>query len=451
MEEWSLATQGAIHWPTAIAAILLGVIVARRFGSILGARAGLLVGLCLFGGLTLIDRSAAVGLDLITGLGVVAALDRILGRGSDWQSGLWAAVAVLSGGWPALLMIVLPVVVLGRQGSYLSWGLLVPPLIAFAAWSAWALSVAPGVVWGEALVVPLRQPPSWTLALWVVGYGLPWTPLALLALWPSVRQGWSESGRALVKGWLQVSGVAVLAGTLIPGLGTTAWLPALVGLAVAASAALDRLWVDGSLTGPRRMLFGLSIVMALLVAAVVVPMGTYLAAALPYYQVVLILLVFLAISTAAVAVVGAWNGKSRWAIGVFVALSLGLKIAHAGFYVPEWNYRVGQGAWGRAIGQWVPPRWPIFTFQPWPAELAFATEHPFRQLVNPKLLTYYLDPTQPRFVLLSQTDFEHWPKEAPKLLKVHSFEDARGEIRVLARTEGKLFVRANRDGDLERK
>jgi hypothetical protein len=112
-----------------------------------------------------------------------------------------------------------------------------------------------------------------------------------------------------------------------------------------------------------------------------------------------------------------------------------LKVAHWGYYVPEWNYRRSQGPWGRAIGQWVPAQWPIYTTHAWPADLAFATGRPVRQLVDPKLLAYQPGKNA-KFVLLLQSEFTHWPEGAPRIFEVASFQDERGDVRVLARTEG---------------
>ncbi|HEX8200435.1 MAG TPA: hypothetical protein VF590_08105 [Isosphaeraceae bacterium] len=440
--EGTFPTSASVRWPEAIAAVLIGLIVARRVGRGLGPRAGVLTGLALFGSVALIDRSAAGGVDWLAGLGVVAALDRILGTRSDAVAGLWAAFALLAGGWPALVAIVLPVVVLGRPGRTLSAPLLVPPLIALIGWSAWALSAGRAEAWGAALALPLTRKPCWWLPLAALGLGLPWSPLAALAAWRPVRAGWPAPGRALVLGWLQVSGASVLAGTLIPGLAAAARMPALVGLAVTAAAVGDRFWADGQRlpVGARRAFLGLALALALIWALIVAPAGGYLAAAVSYYRPASILLIGLALGTALAAVASARARNPRGAIGALVAVAVGLKLAHAGVYVPEWNYRSSQGPWGRAIGQWVPPTWPIYTVHTWPADLAFATGHPVRQLPNEKSLGF--EPTaRPLFVLLHPAEFEHWPASAPALIPVRSFEDQHGGRRILARTPGAIRIR----------
>jgi hypothetical protein len=434
-----LPTPDAVLIPSALATLVTGLILARRAWATLGARAGAFAAACALGSLGLIERPLAFGFEPWTGLAIVAALDRVLGRSSDWVAGFWAAFAVLSGGWPALAVLILPVVVLGRQGSYLSFRLLAPPVAAFVAWSAWGLTVAPAVVWGEAIALPLKAPTSWLFGATVAAFAMPWTPLALLVAWPSARLGWEEPGRRLVWGWLQVAGVSALAGTMIPGLATAAFSAALAGLAITASAGLDGALKPEVGPGARRTLLAVATLLGLAWAAVAVPSGTYLAASVPYYRPAAIVAVALAIVTGAFALVGAFERRLGWTFGIVLGVALGIKLAHASIYKPEWDYRVGQGAWGRAIGQWVPPRWPIYVFNPWPADLAFATEHPFVLLASPKVLKYAAegDP-RPAFVLMQPAEFDHWPESAPPLLKVHTFDDGLGRPRLLARTAGPL-------------
>jgi hypothetical protein len=128
-------------------------------------------------------------------------------------------------------------------------------------------------------------------------------------------------------------------------------------------------------------------------------------------------------------------------MGAVVAVAVGLKLFHWGVYVPEWNYRLSQGPWGRAIGQWVPPSWPIYTVHTWPADLAFATGHPVRQLPNEKSLLFEPQ-SRPLFVLLHPAEFDHWPAQAPPLMKVRDFQDQYGGSRVLARTRGEIRLKA---------
>ena len=454
------ATAGAVRWPEAVAAVLTGLLLTRRLGRTLGARAGVLGALALFGSLALMDRSAATGIDWVAGLAVIAALDRVLAVGSDAVAGTWAALALLAGGWPAAAVIALPLVVLGRPGRGLSAGLLVPPVVALVAWSTWALIAAPAAAWGAALTWPLVQGMAWDLPAAVVGFGLPFVPFAALAASRAVRVGWAVDGRALVVGWLQVAGVAALAGTLIPGLGSAARLPAVAGLAVAAAALLDRGFAGDLPTAARRAFLAIALLLVLAWVAIAVPAGYYLAAAVPYYRTLAVVLVLLAFAAGAIALRAAWRGTTRTALGAVAAVALGLKLAHWGYYVPEWNYRQGQGPWGRAVGQWVPPGWPIHTLNvvglpvssdldaaprpalpasPWRLDLLFATGHPIRQL-DLRDLRFLQDrppPDRPWFFLLQPSEFDYWAGPL-HLVKVRDLQDERGRPRLVARTRGDL-------------
>jgi hypothetical protein len=254
-----------------------------------------------------------------------------------------------------------------------------------------------------------------------------------------IRNAWEPPARGLVMGWLKVAGACLLAGTLIPGVASAARMPALAGLAVAAAAACDRLCSSASLLSPRlrrgALVLALGLVLTWFVLAT--SRGIYLALAVAYYRPIAVVLVLLAAVIAMFALGAAWRERSAKSLAMVAAVSICLKLAHWGVYVPEWNYRWSEGPWGRAIGQWLPRYWPIITMHTWPADLAFATGHPVRQLVHPRLLSY-LPKDRPMFVLLHAAEFEHWPPDAPHLVEVHRFEDERGDSRVLARTEGDL-------------
>ncbi len=433
--EGGMPTTASLRWPSAIAGVLIGLILARRASSVLGTRAGVMVGVCFFGSVALIDRSAGAGLDLISGLATVAALDRLLGRGSDLVAGAWASLAFLAAGWPPVVLIVLATVVIGRPASSLSLPLVAPPIAAAAAWSAWALSVAPAEAWGAALALPLTQKSAWMLAVGVVSLGLPWSPFAALAAARSVREGWSADGRAIVLGWLQISAACLLTGTIVPGLSSTARVPALAGLAVVAAACSDRVWAGALSTVARRVFLTIAVTTVVLWVTLVVTGGTYLASTVPFYRGISIVLMLLGLATAVAGWEAVRKREPRLALAAVFTVAVGLKIAHAGYYVPEWNYRHGQGPWGRAIGQWVPPRLPIYTFHTWQPDLAFAIGRPIRQLPDPKALAFQ-QADHPQLVLLLDSEFEHWPKDAPPLVKVAGFQDEHGRGRVLARTEG---------------
>ena len=117
LEPGGRPSSAAVRWPAAFAGILAGWMLARSMSRRHGLGAGLLLGVCWFGSLALIDRSASAGLDLIVGLATLAAIDRLMTRGSDWVAGLWASLAFLSGGWPPLVVIALAIIVIGRNGS----------------------------------------------------------------------------------------------------------------------------------------------------------------------------------------------------------------------------------------------------------------------------------------------------------------------------------------------
>jgi hypothetical protein len=381
--------------------------------------------------LALADRPSQLGFDPVVGFVLLAAIDRILTRGSDWIAGLWTMAASLMIGWPALVIVGLPTIVIGRASSYLSWRLVVPSLLAIAGWSAWALSTAQAEVWGAWLVAPIKQPLTWDWLPWIVALTLPWSPFALLVGLNGVRGSFPGSTRRSMLGWLQVSLALGLAATFLPGLVMSA-LPVAFGLVVVACSSLSRV-VSAPTNGARMAVllgvFGL----CLLVSIPGVPYAAFLAAALPHYRPPALLTSVCLAFVFAIAAVAAWQGRVRWSVGCLVALALLVKLVHAEIYTPEWTYRLGQGPWGRAIGQWVPPNQPIYSVQTWPVELAFATERSMRTLVAPGWLDF-VPGAGPHYVLLLDAEFQNWPVTAPKLQKMRSFQDPFGRIRVLART-----------------
>jgi hypothetical protein len=441
-------TSASVRWPAAIAGLLAGLIVAKRVMATLGMRAALFTVLCWSGSVAMVDRSAGTGLDLISGLAIVAVIDRILGRGSDWVAGSWAALAFLSGGWPPLALIVMATIVLGRRGAGMTVGLLAPPLLAAAAWSAWALNAMPTEAWAAALALPLTQKSAWFLPVTIVALGLPWSPFAALAASRSVREGWPAPGRLLVLGWLQIAGACLLAGTVVPGLASAAGVPALAGLAVVAAASCDRLWSRTVSEAASRNGLQLSVTIALIWVVVIVPGGIYLASAVSYYRLLSIFLIVLTLPIAALCSRAVALSDPRRALLSVALVAVCLKIAHTGYYAPEWNYRRSQGPWGRAIGQWIPPNWPLYTTHAWSPDLAFAIGRPVRQLASPKLLSF-LKSNPPNHVLLLDSEFENWPDDAPELVKVATFEDEYGGTRILARTAGEFSWRLARQTPLD--
>jgi hypothetical protein len=443
-EAWAWGEGGtpsaaSVRWPSALAGVVIGLLLALRMGRRLGPGASVWMGLAWFGTVALIDRSAGGAIDLIAALGVIGALNRILDKGSDVVAGLWAGLAFLAGGWPPLAIIALATVVIGRVGASLSVRLVLPALVVAVAWSTWALVSAPAEVWAAAMTLPLTQKADWTLAIEVVALGLPWSPLAVLVAARHVRGGWTPAERAWVFGWVQVGGACLLAGTIVPGLASAARLPALAAFAVTAAAVCDRIWSSGAeLPGRLRRLFLLIGLAEVLIWALVVTLGGgYLAAAVSYYRAIAIFLLCAGLTIGFCALEAALKGDARGMLGAVVAVAITLKIAYSGYYVPEWNYRFSQGPWGRAIGQWVPPSWPIYTLHTWPADLAFATGRPVRQLDDPRMLRFKSQ-SRPQFVLLHPAEFANWPEHSPPLTLVREVQDERGGSRVLARTEGSL-------------
>ena len=439
-------TQNVVRWPAAIAGVLVGVILARRARRTLGARAGVLVALAWCGSLAMMDRSAAAGLDVVAGLGTIAALDRLLARGSGWAVGAWASMAFLAAGWPPLAVLGLATVVLGRSGTTWSWSMTLPVLATVAGWSAWALAVAPAEAWATALAMPITQASAWTLAFSAIGLGLPWAPFALLAKHRSIREGWPEQGRSMVVGWLQMAGACLIVGTVIPGLASAALMPALAGLAVVASGCWDRAW-EGSDELPRavrRGAIGLSLAVAGLWLVLVLGWGGYVGFAIAYYRAVMIAVGLASLAGFLLALHAARLGEVRWALAGIVAVSVALKLAHWGYYVPESNYRTGAGPWGRAIGQWVPEKHPIYVLHSWPADLAFAMGRPVRQLPSPQHIEFQPEKGS-KFVLLQDSEYlesRNWSRGWPRLIKVAEFEDEMGlSKRILTRTDEPLIVR----------
>ena len=438
-------SQDVVRWPAAIAGVLVGVVLARRARLTLGSRAGLLVALAWYGSLALMDRSAGFGLDLMAGLGTVAALDRLLARGSGWAVGAWASLAFLAAGWPPVAVLGLATIVLGRSKASWSWSTTAPIAATFAAWSAWALATAPAEAWATALAMPITQPSSWGLAPAAIGLGLPWTPFVLLAASGPLREGWPPEARGIVVGWLKVAGACLIVGTMVPGLGSAALVPALAGLAVASAASWDRIWSDAEElpAAVTRRASRLALAISGLWLLLVLGWGGSIGFAVAYYRAVMIAVALVSLAGFLLAFRSARLGEARWALGAMVAVSVALKLAHWGYYAPESNYRTGAGPWGRAIGQWVPEKQPIYVLHAWPADLAFATGRPVRQLATPHHIEF--QPTKgSKFLLLQDSEYAEylgWSDGWPRLVKVAEFEDEMGySRRILARTDEPLII-----------
>jgi hypothetical protein len=430
---------GTVLWPAALAAAGIGWLLARRLRQQGGTRLGLFYGLCWFGCLGVIDHSGATGLEFLSGLATVAALDRLLERGSDWLAGIWAAAALLTGGWPSLAIILLAVIVIGRPQSGFSWRLCLPPTAGLVAWSAWVLGTASPEALAAALAWPFTRHATWWFAPTLLALGLPFAPFALLAIRPAIRSSWSDSIRLRTVAWTQVAIACLVAGTVVPGLSEAAGVPALAGITLIAAATLNSAW-SLSLTGSsRRGLLVIGLVIVLIWSLIVLYSEPFCLVMVPYYRSLGIAVLALSAS----AIVLAWHAlrcpNTRRSVVALSVLALALKVAHLGVFVPERNYQHGQGPWGRAIGQWLLPNWSIYAIHEWPHELAFAIGRPVRVIPTPQHLAYYGREGHAKHVLLLESEYEHWPEDAPHLIKVAQFEDRWGGRRILARTGGVLL------------
>lgn len=433
----------AVRLPDVLAAILIALLVMRRASKQMSETAGTFTALAMLASFAMVDRSSTTGIDWVPGLVVVAAFDRLFTRGSDWISGVLAALALMLGGWPCLATILLPVILLGRAPGILSKKLVIPPLLAFVAWSIWALRAERVELWASWLTLPLTQSAQWFLGLSVLTIGLPFSPLVFLAASPSLRNQWSSNTKRELGLWTQVAVIALLAGTLIPGLAKSCGLLILIAMALIAGTVMDLAWKNALPKLSKRLLLGLSFVVSMLGAIALVGFGAYLASAQPYYRIAGFVLFILGSIAGLLGVDAVWTGFSRQAVRAFILLAVGMKIAHAAIYVPEASYRLGQGPWGRAIGQHVPPKWPIYVFHAWNPDLAMAIEHPIRQL--PQEVQLKAQAGTVKFVLLLEEEFKHWPEVAPPIVKVRDFQDDHGRVRVLARTPGRLIRKTSDD------
>ena len=244
-------------------------------------------------------------------------------------------------------------------------------------------------------------------------------------------------------GWLQTAIACMIAGTIVPGVSQAARVPALAGVLLVAAMAAEAAWAC-SLVGQVRRAF-LSLLLGLLSLWLVTLLyGSYLWLLIfPYYRSVGVAAVLLSLPAFVLGWLAIETANTRRGLVALLFLAISLKLVHWGYYVPEWNYRHGQGPWGRAIGQWLLPNWTVYTFHDWPPDLAFAIGRPVFQLRSPQHLAFPAT-EQSKHVLLMETEFEHWPGDAPALFKVATFHDQFGGRRVLARTAGFLITPTGR-------
>ena len=332
--------------------------------------------------------------------------------------------------------------VIGRREATFSVRLLLPPLAMFAAWSSWAITAASPEAWAAALAWPFTRKADWWLAAAIVGLGLPFAPFALMATSRPVRESWGEAERKLMTGWVQVAIACLVAGTIVPGLAQAARVPAGRGadgrgdgpggsldrhpLHIGPPALLrphdrdpGRLARDHALRGLRGP------------GPPVLPCRSGIAT-------LLIGIPVLALGWTAVE-----TSRARRGLVALILLTFCLKMLHWGYYVPEWNYRHGQGPWGRAIGQWLMPNWTVYTFLEWPADLALAIGRPVGKLRSEVHLEYE-GGLAAKHVLLTEPEFDHWPDRAPRIRKVATFLDKEGRRRSWRAHDGILLTPSGR-------
>jgi hypothetical protein len=433
-QAWETSS-GSVRWPAAIAGFIVGLILIRGMARVQGTRASLFLGLCWFGSIGLIDRSAGAGVDLIVGLGTIVAINRIMSRGPDLVAGLWASWAFLAGGWPPLAVIFIAAVILAKNSGGLTARLVLPPLVVAVAWSAWAIARSSAEAWAAALALPFTQKPSWALALAVVALGLPWSPFATLAASAGARRHWKPECHLWVIRWLQVALACLIAGTLVPGMSSAARMVCLAGVAVAAAASLESAWCQSLPRAAKRGFFSWFTIITMLWLIGSIYWGFVWCVAMPYYRAMGVVTAFLIAGVGLLAYSALASGNVRRGMIAIIIVSIGIKLAHWGYYVPEWNYRFSQGPWARAIAQWVPRRWTLYTIHDWPPDLAFFMKRPVRQLRSPRFLEYQPGPDS-KFVLLLPSERENWPESALPIETVARFHDESGGERVLARSPG---------------
>ncbi|MBI1323939.1 hypothetical protein GC170_12250 [bacterium] len=432
----------AIRWPEAILAMIFGIVLAIRSENIAGKRASLWVSLCWFASLAVIHRSGEIGIDITGGFGLLLALDRAIARQGRLDSlcGLFASIAFLCAGLPPVIIITAASIALLRSSAGLGLSYLGFVIATVAGWSAWALSEISAEAWAAAIALPVSFRTASNITLVTLALCLPTVVFLPALLGRNARESWAPRRIAYVQGWLTVAAMCLFVGTILPQFARTTLLPVVAGCAVGAGHAWAAVLARrGSESSSFELTWMKIATGALAVFAFLsVPALAYVSLTIPYYRPVSILGIAIA-SAAAIAYASGLVSRDMRRIALsFVLICISIKLAHTAIYVPEWNYRRGQGPWGRAVGQWVPEGWPIYTLHGWPADFAFATGHNFRQLTHPRFLP---DPAKtpdqrPSFILLHPADFEHWPKTAPPIVKVFEFHDHSGQrvSKVLART-----------------
>jgi hypothetical protein len=286
-------------------------------------------------------------------------------------------------------------------------------------------------------VLPFTQKPAWFLGISVLAVGLPFSPFAILATARSTQNGWAPAARVWMSGWFQATLACLIAGTLVPGLATPARVVMLAGVTLGAAAGLDAARKQ-SLSRAAGHTFFVLFSLAVGTWLCVMLYGTYVwNLCFAYYRALGITMSLLALAVAALCWMSLARREATLALSTLVLMAIGLKLVYWCYYVPEWNYRYSQGPWARAIAQWVPRKWTLYTFHEWPADLAFFTKRTVRQLQSPYFLEFESGAWS-KFVLLLPSEFENWPETAMPLTFVARFQDQSAGERILARTPGQI-------------
>ncbi|MFM7593761.1 MAG: hypothetical protein ACKO85_18395, partial [Isosphaeraceae bacterium] len=443
IEKWNPG-QESIRWTSVICAGLIGIAITLRTEWKSGKTAALAVALCWFSSVALLHRTGEMGIDFYLGAGLVLALnDTIAQRGQlRLRTGIYTAIAFLCGGLAPVILVVAASIIICRSSAGLRPGFLAFVIATVGGWSAWALNEISAEAWAAAIALPVVFRSGSSFPSIVMILCLPMV-LAVPAFFSQkLRSEWAESSREYTSNWWTIASACLFVGTVLPQFSRATLLPIVAGCSVIAGHVWATAWQSrqfAALGFAGRWLSGTSGLLVVAASAVIIPFGVYLSIAIPYYRWTSLACLVLAIVSAGFYFYGNYTGKSRQVIMSIVLLAICIKTAHTAIYVPEWNYRRGQGPWGRAIGQWVPAGWPIYTLHGWPTDLAFATGHNFRQITAPRFLPGQdrSPDGRPVFILLHPADFERWPKSAAPIRKVFEFQDQSGfSSKILARTGG---------------
>lgn len=443
IEKWN-AGQETIRWTSVICAGLIGIAITLRTEWKSGKTAALAVALCWFSSLALLHRTGELGIDFYLGAGLVLALnDTIANRGQlRLRTGIYTGIAFLCGGLAPVILVVAASIIICRSSAGLRPSFLAIVIATVGGWSAWALNEISAEAWAAAIALPVVFRSGSSFPTIVMMLCLPMV-LAVPAFFSQrLRSGWSESSREYTSNWWTIASACLFVGTVLPQFSRATLLPIVAGCSVIAGHVWATAWQSrefSALGFAGRWLNYTSGLMLVVASAAIIPFGIYLSMAIPYYRWTSLACVIMAIASVVFYFYGNYARASRQVILSIVLLAICLKTAHAAIYVPEWNYRRGQGPWGRAIGQWVPAGWPIYTLHGWPTDLAFATGHNFRQITAPRFLPGQdrSPDGRPVFILLHPADFERWPKTAAPIRKVFEFQDQSGfSSKILARTGG---------------